>query len=98
MSLDLKNAEYHQSQGHSLLFVEIDGVEAILNMEWKPTLREHGIVAVEQFINIWPPFVFELDGRKVEIPGGTDDRRLVALYSQFWHDENKKFGPVPIPD
>lgn len=99
--LTLTDARYASLDGHPLLKVVVDGVEAVLDTEWKPTLRDRGILALgAPFDGLWPPLVLDVDGRRVEIPGATDEPRLVALFDRFWSAANSdRFipGPVLIP-
>ncbi len=100
--LTLSDARYTERDGYPLLEVVVDGVVATMDTEWKPTLRDRGVIALgAPFDELWPPLGIEVDGRHVEVPGATDDPRLVSLFDRFWADANSDrfaVGPVPIPD
>lgn len=100
--LKLANARYVVRDGYPLLLVEVDGREATMASETKPTLHGAGLVFVgSEFADVLPDVtIHPPDGGTTTLRGFSDDRRLFKLFDAFLiacNDGTFRPGPVPIP-
>lgn len=103
MGLKLGNARVEVRDLHPVLKVEIEGREAVLGTDAKPTIHKAGLVFVgEEFAELVGTHTITDDtGQETELVGFSDDPRLFLLYDDFLAACARGIvppGAFPIPD
>lgn len=98
MAVTITNVRYALDQGYSYLLMQIDGVEAAIMREQKPTLLEQRILYLGPgWGNLTPPIRFKDDNGTVHVlEGFTQEPAILAEFDRFAEAvDSGKFEPGP---
>lgn len=78
--MEITNVRYALNQGYPELLLQIDGKEANIPLEQKPTIYENGLIFLgANFEEIMPEIEFEGTALK----GFTNDSEILRVYREF---------------